>query len=177
MGQNAFYFNKKNLGVYLGPIHLLNIGKYCDNTYKYCGNTYKYWANTWKMCSPASAILTSIVTILVSFEALLKSISVNINFRSQFQGNFPTSSFKIDQKCFKTYKYGDNTCKYYTCRWTHFSSIASILVSITTILTSIATILASIEQVNTPLVYQSCTVYVCIWGARRIRLEYRVTKT
>ena len=46
-----------------------------------------------------------------------------------------------------------NTRKYCacTCRWTHFSSIGSILVSITTILTSIVIILASIEQVNTPL--------------------------
>ena len=35
------------------------------------------------MCSPASVILTSIATILVSFEAILKRISVNINFRSQ----------------------------------------------------------------------------------------------
>ena len=39
---------------------------------------------------PASAIIASIVTILVSFEAILKRISVNINFRSQFLGNFPT---------------------------------------------------------------------------------------
>ena len=34
----------------------------------------------------------------------------------------------------KTYKYCANTCEYYTCRWTHFSSIGSILVSIMTIL-------------------------------------------
>ena len=81
------------------------------------------------MCSPASVILTSIVTILVSFEAILKRISVNINFRSQFQN------------CLKTYKY-------YTSRWTHFSSIGLILVSIITILTSIVTILVSIKQVN-----------------------------
>ena len=39
------------------------------------------------MCSPVSVILVSIVTILVSFEAILKWISVNINFRSQFQSN------------------------------------------------------------------------------------------
>ena len=39
------------------------------------------------MCSPASVILASIVTILVSFEAILKRSSVNINFRSQFQSN------------------------------------------------------------------------------------------
>ena len=37
------------------------------------------------MCSPASAIFSSIVTILVGFEAILKSFSVRINFRSQFQ--------------------------------------------------------------------------------------------
>ena len=35
---------------------------------------------------------------------------------------------------FNTYKYRDNTCKNYTCRWTHLSSIGSILVSIFTIL-------------------------------------------
>ena len=103
-----------------GPIHLFNTGKYCDNT--------------WKMCSPADLKFWS-------FEAILNRISVNINFTSQFQGNFPTPSFEIDQKCFKAYKYGDNTCKYYTCRWTHFSSIASILVSIEVILTSIEPIL------------------------------------
>ena len=107
------------------------------------------------MCSPASVILTSIATILVSFEAILKKISVNFNIRSQFQSNFPTISFEIDQNRFKTYKYCDNTCEYYTCRWTHFSSIGSILVSIISILTSIATILASIEQVNRPLVTTS----------------------
>ena len=99
----------------------------------------------------SSVILASIVTVLVSFEAILKRISVNINIRSQFQSNFPTISFEIDQNRFKTYKYCDNTCEYYTCRWTHFSSIGSILVSIISILTSIDTILASIEQVNRPL--------------------------
>ena len=39
------------------------------------------------MCSPASVILVSIVTILVSFEAILKMFSVRINFKSQFQSN------------------------------------------------------------------------------------------
>ena len=141
-----FLMTEKNLG----PIHLLNTCKYCVNTRKYWDNTYKYWANTWKMCSPASVILTSIATILVSFEAILKRISVNFNIRSQFQSNFPTISFEIDQNRFKTYKYCDNTCEYYTCRWTHFSSIGSILVSIISTLTSIDTILASIEQVNRP---------------------------
>jgi len=48
------------------------------------------------------------------------------------------------QNCFKTCKYCDNTRKCCTRRWTHFSSIGSILLSI-------VTILASIEQVNTPV--------------------------
>ena len=39
------------------------------------------------MCSPASVILLSIVTILVSFEAILKRFSVRINFKSQLQSN------------------------------------------------------------------------------------------
>ena len=39
------------------------------------------------MFSPASAIFASIVTILVSFEAILKGFSVRINFKSQFQSN------------------------------------------------------------------------------------------
>ena len=39
------------------------------------------------MWSPASAILASIVTILVSFEAILKRFSVRINFTSKFQSN------------------------------------------------------------------------------------------
>ena len=39
------------------------------------------------MCSPASAIFANIVTILVSFEAILKRFSVGINFKSQFQSN------------------------------------------------------------------------------------------
>ena len=39
------------------------------------------------MCSPASVIIASIVTILVSFEAIWKSVFVKINFKSQFQSN------------------------------------------------------------------------------------------
>ena len=39
------------------------------------------------MCSPASVILASIVTILVSFEVILKRFSVVINFNRQFQCN------------------------------------------------------------------------------------------
>ena len=39
------------------------------------------------MWSPASAIFTSIVTILVDFEAILKRFTVTINFKSQFQSN------------------------------------------------------------------------------------------
>ena len=64
------------------------------------------------MCSPASVILTSIATILGSFKAILKRISVNFNVRSQFQSNFPIISFETDQTRFKTYKYCDNTCEY-----------------------------------------------------------------
>ena len=37
------------------------------------------------MYSPASVILTSIFTILVSFEEILKMFSVKTNFKSQFQ--------------------------------------------------------------------------------------------
>ena len=39
------------------------------------------------MWSPASAIFAGIVTILVSFEAILKRFSVRLNFKSQFQSN------------------------------------------------------------------------------------------
>ena len=39
------------------------------------------------MCSPANAIFASIITILVSFEAILKMYSLRINFKSQFQRN------------------------------------------------------------------------------------------
>ena len=39
------------------------------------------------MCSPASAIFASFITILVSFEAILRRFSVRINFKSQFQSN------------------------------------------------------------------------------------------
>ena len=47
------------------------------------------------MCLPASVIIASIVTILVSFEAILKMFSVRIYFKSQFQSNDSTTSFKI----------------------------------------------------------------------------------
>ena len=39
------------------------------------------------MWPPASAIFSSIVTILVSFEAILMRFFVRINFTSQFQSN------------------------------------------------------------------------------------------
>ena len=39
------------------------------------------------MCSLASAIFASVVTILVTFEAILKRFSVRINFKSKFQSN------------------------------------------------------------------------------------------
>ena len=57
------------------------------------------------MGSPASAILASIVTILVSFEAILKSFSIRINFNSKFQSNDLPQALKY----IKTYKYCDNT--------------------------------------------------------------------
>ena len=147
-------WNKWN--TFIGCIHLLNIGKYCDNTHEYVVILLSIDPIcTWKMWSRASAIFANIVTILVSFEAILKRFSVRINFKSQFQSDNLPQAFEKLQNCFKTYKYCDNTREYCICRWTHFSSIGSILVSITTLLTSIVTILASIEQVNTPLVFLS----------------------
>ena len=101
---------------------------------KYCGNTYKYWPNTWKMCSPASAIFMSIDTILVSFWAILihfKASCWSITLELTSKVDNYRNPFQIPSK---TYKYCANTCEYYTCRWTHFSSIGSILVSIITIL-------------------------------------------
>ena len=49
------------------------------------------------MWSPASAIFTSIVTILVSFEAILKRFTrftVRINFKSQFQSIDPPQALR-----------------------------------------------------------------------------------
>ena len=46
------------------------------------------------MWSPASGIFASIVTILVSFEAVLKRFSKRINFKSQFQSNNLPQTFK-----------------------------------------------------------------------------------
>ena len=115
------------------------------------------------MCSLASPILASIVTILVSFEAII------IYFKAYCSKITLKLTCKVDiyrnplQNCFKLYKYCDNTCEYYTCRGTHFSSIGSILVSIITILTSIVIILASIEQVNTPLVLFVYTIWLIFW--------------
>ena len=115
---------------------------------KYCGNTYEYWPNTWKMCSPASVILANIVTILLSFEAILMMFSVRINFKSQFQSNDLLQALKNVKIALWQYsqilylqvntffKYWVNTCEYYH----------------NTILSSIVTILVSIEQVNTPQV-------------------------
>ena len=44
--------------------------------------------------SPASTIFESIVTIFVSFEAILKRFYVRINFKSQFQSNEPPQALK-----------------------------------------------------------------------------------
>ena len=46
------------------------------------------------MWSPASGIFTSIVTILVSFGAILKRFSMRINFKSQFQSNYQPQTLK-----------------------------------------------------------------------------------
>ena len=65
------------------------------------------------MSSPASVIFVSIVTILVSFEAILKRFLVKNIFKSQFQSNgLPQAS--------------------------EYMKIASKLTSIVTILTNIA---------------------------------------
>ena len=93
------------------------------NTREYWHTTCKFWGN------------------FDDFQSLGLCHYRKIDFQS---GNYRFSL----QNCFKTYKYCDNTREYYTCRWTHFSSIGSILVSIITILASIVTILVSIEQVN-----------------------------
>ena len=61
------------------------------------------------MCSPASVILASIVTILVSFEAIL------VYFKAYFMKITLKLTSKVDiyrnplHKCFKTYKYCGNT--------------------------------------------------------------------
>ena len=65
------------------------------------------------MWSPAIVIFASIVTILVSFEAILKRFSVRINFKSQIQSNDLPQALK-------------------------YIKIASKLTSIVTILASIA---------------------------------------
>ena len=68
------------------------------------------------MCSPASVILASIVTILVSFEAVM------VHFKAYCKKITLKLTSNVDiyrnplQNCFKAYKYCDNTCEYYTCR-------------------------------------------------------------
>ena len=46
------------------------------------------------MWSPASALFASIVTILASFEAILKRFSARISFKSQFQSNYLPQALK-----------------------------------------------------------------------------------
>ena len=106
------------------------LSQYLKNVFICKGNTCEYWHNTCKFWSNFD-----------QFQSLWLCHYLKIDFQS---GNY---RFLL-QNCFKTYKYCDNTREYYTCRWTHFSSIGSILVSIITILASIVTILVSIEQVN-----------------------------
>ena len=100
-----------------------------DNTCEYCGNTHdhEYCANTWKMCSPASAIFASIVTILVCFKAILMDFKA---FGRHLLWNWLLMVILTEN----LFKIAYNYCDYYTCRWTHFSSIGSILGSITPIL-------------------------------------------
>ena len=139
-----------------GCIHLLNTRKYWDNTRKYCGNAHQYWPNIWKMCSPASAIFASIVTILVSFEAILmyfKACCRLLLLNWLLKLILTENLYKIASKLTSILTILANM--YCNCKWPHFSSIDSILVSITIILTSIVTILVSIEQVNTPYAFLS----------------------
>ena len=80
-----------------------------------------------------------------------------------FRGVFTCLIFV--KNCDNTYNYWANTWKwfsptsvtrkFYTCRWTQFSSIGSILVSI-------ITMLASIEQVNTPQILR--------WNGKTLKL-------
>ena len=116
------------------------------------------------MWSPASLILASIVTLHVSFQAILiyfKAYCWIITLKLTSKVVYYKNPL---QNSFHNYKYCDNTPEYCTCRWTHFSSIGSILISITTILTSIVIILASIEQANTPLdrsiMNQNCYIVI-----------------
>ena len=78
------------------------------------------------------------------------------------------------QKMLRTYKYCDNTCNYYTCRWTNISSIGSILVSIITKHTSIVTQLVSIDQVNTPF-DNLLMISRKIWGRIKFKFPQCVT--
>ena len=71
---------------------------------KYCGNNHEHWPNTWKMCSPASVILASIVTIIVSFEAILK--------------RFFKYWLNIHEYYHNTYEYCHNTCEYWAGEYT-----------------------------------------------------------
>ena len=128
------------------------------------------------MCSPASVILAMIVTILVSFEAIL------IYFKAHGRNIALKLTSEIDiyrnplQNCFETYKYCDHTCEYYTCRWTHFASIGSILVSIITILTSSVTILVSIEQMKYEYTLSNFlvkTLHSRNFCQKRVRVNFR----
>ena len=46
------------------------------------------------MWPPTSAVFASVVTILVSFEAILKRFSVRINFKRQYQSNDLSQALK-----------------------------------------------------------------------------------
>ena len=68
------------------------------------------------MCSPASVILASIATILVSFEAILvyfkaycRQITLKLTSYVEIYRNPLQNRFKTDKYC-------GNTCECYTCR-------------------------------------------------------------
>ena len=81
------------------------------------------------MWSPTSPIFKSIVTILVSFEAILKRFFVRINFKSQFQSNDIPQALKYIKIASK------------------FTSIVTILANIALTVEHIFQVLAQYSQV------------------------------
>ena len=96
------------------------------------------------------SILASIVTILVSFEAIFKMFSVRTNFKSQFQSNYLPQTLKNIKIASKLISIVTILADIALAGEHIFQVLfRSILVSITTILTSIDKILASAKQLNT----------------------------
>ena len=95
------------------------------------------------MCSHVSIILASTVTILVSFEAILKRFYVRNNFEIQFK--------RIDlPQALKYIKIAPKLTSIVTILASIALAGGHILQALVQYLTSIVTILESIEQVNTP---------------------------